>query len=291
MQVKGKGVFSGVQFEIRNVTPLLVKGMDNQNTKTSENASTMLWLKNMRQTSNNLCSVSRWSHRRAVMARVANLSSSRGMHAPDESWMGCIAHQLNKASKNCFATFMEGTVSHVFVQDFRGVKRTVVDARRCGCNHLLTRGKKLVQELEKNLDPFVMSQKKFLEACHYNCSLLDSLMGLFAEEACKDLKNIEYWWWDLNKISVNRGWVWWFLCSGRFHWPFWNITAPNVACCVSHDPPHARRTIYGLVYDNKKWRGEGQALAFPSIYSAEFCWVLCEKILSHAWDHPPLIAW
>ncbi len=46
--------------------------------------------------------------------------------------------------------------------------------------------------VRKNLDHFVMSQKKFLEAFHYNCSLLDSFMGLFAEEECNDLKNIEY---------------------------------------------------------------------------------------------------
>ncbi len=59
----------------------------------------------------------------AVIARVANAYVSREIHAPDESWMRCIAHQQDNAMKHCMTTSMRGTDLQDIVKDFGGMKK------------------------------------------------------------------------------------------------------------------------------------------------------------------------
>ena len=84
----------------------------------------------------------------AVMARVANASLSREIHAPDENWMSCMAHGLNNAMKLVMSTLCNGPILEVFALDFWSMKKIIEDRNRSGWSHLLPGVYKLLQECE-----------------------------------------------------------------------------------------------------------------------------------------------
>ncbi len=53
----------------------------------------------------------------AVMEKVANTSVSRGIRAPDETWMSCMAYSLNYIMKSLLSSHCHGPNLEVVAQD------------------------------------------------------------------------------------------------------------------------------------------------------------------------------
>ena len=68
----------------------------------------------------------------AVMARVANASVSREIHAPDKTRMSCITHGLNNIMKSVMYINCNGATLEVEAQDFLAMKKVIEDGNLSG---------------------------------------------------------------------------------------------------------------------------------------------------------------
>ena len=59
----------------------------------------------------------------AVMKRVAKASISRDMHSPEETWLNCLAHNLNNVMKSLLATYCRSTILETVVEDIQALKK------------------------------------------------------------------------------------------------------------------------------------------------------------------------
>ncbi len=189
MEVKDKGPFYGVQFVIRNFTLLLVEGTDQTNARNIQNClNSALVQKHETRLDQFMHGFSMVTDGAAVMAWVANASVSHDIHVPDESWMSCMAHCSNNAMKSVIATYCEGTILQIVVQDFRSMKRIIEDANRSGWNHLLPDGYKLIPESETRFGTFYVVAERFLKSAHFASNMLDSHLRSSARSSYVSLK-------------------------------------------------------------------------------------------------------
>ena len=100
LEVKENGPFSGVSFFLRNVTLLPIESPAIASACNIRKALNDALLQNYNTLLDSfLKRFTTVTDEAAVMARVANASVSRKIHAPDENWMRCMAHVLNTSVK------------------------------------------------------------------------------------------------------------------------------------------------------------------------------------------------
>ena len=124
----------------------------------------------------------------AVMAKVANASVSRGIHAPDDTCMNCLAHSLNNIMKSALSSHCHSPNLDVVAQDFWSMKRIIEDGNRLGCNHLLPNGYKLQQKCETRFGTHYQISERFLKTAHYIDKLVDSNLSNQAQVAYSSFK-------------------------------------------------------------------------------------------------------
>ncbi len=109
----------------------------------------------------------------AVMARVANVSVSRDIHVPDERWMKCIGHNRNNVMKSSMASYKDSLILQAVFQYFRVMKKIIEDENRCGWNHLLRRGLKLIQESGTRFGTYFLVFEQLFKASHHILDMLN----------------------------------------------------------------------------------------------------------------------
>ena len=124
----------------------------------------------------------------AVMARVANASVSREIHALDENRMRCMAHILNNSMKTVMSQCKKAATLSVVAEDFRAMKKIIEDANRAGWNYLLPNGYKLKQECQTRLGTYYQVTKRFLKSDPKGSLCVENLHGSAVQEAFFHLK-------------------------------------------------------------------------------------------------------
>ena len=125
----------------------------------------------------------------AVMARVANASVSREIHAPDETWMRCIAHFLYDSMKTVMSQCKVIVTLSVVAEDFRAMK-IMEDASRSGWNHLLPSGYNLKQECETRFGTYYQVTERFLKSAPETGLYVENLHGSAVQEAFISLEKM-----------------------------------------------------------------------------------------------------
>ena len=189
MKIADKKGAQHTEFEVENKSLLLVEGPEVA-TATNIREQIEMGLLQKYQTSLDhfLRNFTMVNDRAAVMAKVAHASVSAELHAPDESWLGCMVHFLNNVMKHTIAGCGRDSILQVVSSDFKSMKRIVEDANRGGWNQYLPDGHTLVQDVETRFGTHFRVAQRFLKSSKHIQMILESKNRPHASAAFQSMK-------------------------------------------------------------------------------------------------------
>ena len=170
------------------------------------------------------------------------------------------------------------------VRDLRSMKRIIEDANRVGWNYLLPNGCRLIQESETRFGTHYQVAERFLKAACHISELVETRLSGSARTAYSSLKktsNIDgtiTGYPGIEALFDGFGIV--VDCIERFETsqrPTMHIALPSIYRMI--------QKLEDVSQGKQVWRGEGRAMAHPSIYSRELCGVIRMRVLEYSWDH------
>lgn len=182
MEIVGKGPFVHQQYHIHNVALLFAQAPDQpyaSNIKRCLNdAITPKYEFSMEHFSRSFTTLPDGT---TVIERAANVSISKKIHAPSETWLKCMTHALKNVIKYVLVSYCNSKI-------LEAVKRVFQDANRVGWNHLLPNGCRLVQESETRFGTHYRVAERFVRSACFISELVETRLCGSEQTAYRSLK-------------------------------------------------------------------------------------------------------